>query len=135
LSKIDQNEYKCSPAPTDPPRQIPPIAQNRLTHYFLHPELIKDKQKSLYAQIPKIVNRELRASPENEILGWGIHFEEGWHWKTIYLIVMVFLVVSSVVFGIAWSATRSDIQGGFAISSVWINLAAILLGYLAVKSQ
>lgn len=81
------------------------------------------------------MNHELRASPEIEILGWGIHFEEGWHWKTIYLIVMVFLVVSSVVFGIAWSATRSDIQGGFAISSVWINLAAILLGYLAVKSQ
>lgn len=66
--------------------------------------------------------------------GWGVYFEEGWHWKSIYFVVVVLLASGSCVFGITWSITRGDIQGGFAVSSVWVTLGGLLLGYAAVRS-
>jgi len=88
------------------------------------------------AQVWLGVCGELVASGSQEELGWGLHFQEGWHWRTIlYFIVVVLISVSSLVFGIVWSVTKADIQGAFAISGFWLTLGSVLLGYLAVKSQ
>ncbi len=62
-------------------------------------------------------------------LGWGIHLEEGWHWRTIYFVLVVFLSSFSLIFGVIWSVTKGDISGAFAISSFWLNLGS-LLGWL-----
>lgn len=54
---------------------------------------------------------------------------------TIYLISVILLVFSSLVFGITWAVTKGDIQGAFAISCFLISLGGILVGNLAIKSQ
>lgn len=74
------------------------------------------------------------ASSEQEELGWGIHFEDGWHLRTVYFIVVVSMASLSLVFGITWSVTKGDIQGAFAISGFWVSLCSLLMGYIAVKS-
>ncbi|KAK1757189.1 hypothetical protein QBC47DRAFT_412508 [Echria macrotheca] len=128
-------EYECDPAPRTKPKKNPPIGRNRLTHYFRNPGCIDEKQTTIYDQLPKRVCGELRATSKQEAEGWGIHFEEGWHWRTIFVVTAVFLLSFSLVFGIVWSVTRSDIQGAFAISSFWLSFGGILLGFLAVRSR
>jgi hypothetical protein len=87
------------------PKQIPPIGQNRLTHYFRSPGCIDEKQATIYDQIPKRICGELKATSKQEEEGWGMHFEEGWHWRTIYIATAVFLFSFSLVFGVVWSVT------------------------------
>lgn len=52
----------------------------------------------------------------------------------IYLIIVLLLVSGSLVFGVTWSVTKGDVQGGFAISSLWMTIGSLLLGYIAVRS-
>ncbi|RWA08278.1 hypothetical protein EKO27_g6831 [Xylaria grammica] len=131
--KIDV-DYRCDPAPKTDPGYVPAIGSARLTHYFRNPECVDDKQTTIYAQLPKRISGELVALATAEKLGWGIYFQEGLHWRTIYVILVVFLLSFSLIFGIAWSVSKADIQGAFAISSFGLSLGSILLGYLAVRS-
>ncbi|KAK4186185.1 hypothetical protein QBC35DRAFT_281334 [Podospora australis] len=129
------SEYVCSPAPGTQPTSFPAISARRMTHYFRSPTCAEKSQSSIYQQLPKRVAGELKASRENDVVGWGVHCEEGWHWRTIYLIIAIFLFCFSLLFGIIWATTKSDIQGGFAVSSFWLTTGSVLLGYVAVKSQ
>ena len=83
--------------------------------------------------MPKRIGH-LRASNEQEEIGWGIHFQEGWHWRSVYLVVVVLVVLFGGVFGIVWSITKGDIQGAFAISSFSVTLGSLLLGYIVLRS-
>jgi len=107
------------------------------SYHFSHPECIAAFQRTIRDQLPKRLGvcGELVASWSQEELDWGLHFQEGWHWRTIYFIVVVLISVSSLVFGIVWSVTKADIQGAFTISGFWLTMGSVLLGYLAVKSQ
>ncbi|KAI0098284.1 hypothetical protein GGR51DRAFT_538402 [Nemania sp. FL0031] len=132
--RID-TEYRCDPAPKINPGYVPAIGPARLTHYFRNPECVNDKQTTIYTQLPKRLAGELSASEAKEELGWGIHFQAGWHWRTIYVILIVFIFTFSLIFGIAWSVSKADIQGAFAISGFWLTLGGIFLGYLAIRSS
>lgn len=127
------NEYHCEPAPQRKPKYVPAIGPNRLTHYFHHPESIDTTQKSILTQLPKRVCGCLTASSDQEVIGWGLYFKEGWHWGTIY-VLSVSMVLFGLIFGISWSVVKQDIQGGFAISSFLITIWSIGLGYLALES-
>ncbi|KAI1122390.1 hypothetical protein F5Y10DRAFT_76075 [Nemania abortiva] len=127
-------EYRCDPAPETDPGYVPAIGSARLTHYFRNPECVNDRQTTIYTQLPKRIVGELLASETKEELGWGIHFQAGWHWRTIYVILVVFLFCFSLIFGIVWSISKTDIQGAFAISGFWLTSGGILLGYLAIRS-
>ena len=127
-------EYKCHPEPGQSLGYAPAIGANRLTHYFLHPECIKPTQRSILAQLPKRVCGALAASNDQDVIGWGLHFKEGWHWRTIYCLVII-IALSGLIFGITWSVLKSDIQSGFAISSYWITVGSLLLGALALGSK
>jgi len=136
LPPIDRigTEYACRPAPEIKPDFVPVIGARYLTHHFMHPECVRPTQRFIYSQLPKRVSGELLASNDQFQLGWGVCFQEGWHWTSIYFIVVTLFVSGSLAFGIAWSVTKGDIQGGFAISSVWVSLGSILIGYIAVRS-
>jgi hypothetical protein len=127
-----EREYYCRPAPEVKPKYEPAIGSQRLTHYFLSPQCVEVSQGTIIAQLPKRICH-LRASNNHEEIGWGIYFEEGWNWRTIYVLVVV-LTLFSLVFGIVWSITKGDIQGAFTISSFCVTLGSLLLGYIVVKT-
>lgn len=102
-----------------------------MLHYFKKPHDLQMSQRSCLNQIPKRARGQLRALQEEAELGWGLHFEEGWHWMTIGLLMTVLVIVPAIVFGVVWSCLKQDIQGAFSISAVWIAVGSLLLAYVA----
>jgi hypothetical protein len=131
--KID-DEYLCRPAPKKKLRIAPAIGPRKVTHYLLHPECVNSEQESVLAQLPKRSGLYglLKASPQEEVTGWGIHFEEGWHWPTIWFILAV-LVFFSLLFGVIWSVKRNDIQGGFAVSGFVLASCGLIGGVIVYQ--
>ena len=132
MDRLD-TEYLCRPAPEIKPKYRPAIGTRRLTHYFEDPQTIDVTQKTVFAQLPKRLGH-LSASSDQEQIGWGIHFQEDWHWRTINFLVFVLVASFSLVFAIVWSIAKGSIQDAFAISSFWLTLGSLFLGYMAVKS-
>ncbi|KAI8960322.1 hypothetical protein F5Y11DRAFT_349574 [Daldinia sp. FL1419] len=129
-----RTEYNCRPAPEVKPEYSPPIGPQYLSHHFGHPDCVRPTQKFIYNQLPKRKCGQLQAPEDKVEFGWGIYFEEGWHWRTIYFLIVVLIASGSGVFGVTWSITKGDVQGGFAISGVWVTMGSLLLGYVAVRS-
>lgn len=80
----------------------------------------------------------LRAEPDDLGLGWGIYFEESWHFKTISIVLSILMLITSIVFGVTWSVVKSDIQGGFGVAGYWATAATFMLmifGALATKQS
>jgi hypothetical protein len=128
--RID-DEYLCRPAPKQKCSVAPPIGPRKLTHCLLSPQCIKPEQESVLAQLPKRVglHGELKATPQDEVIGWGLHFEEGWHWPTIWFVFSLF-VLFSLLFGVIWSVMRKDIQGGFAVAAFVLTSCSLLGGFI-----
>ncbi|KAI1642382.1 uncharacterized protein F4817DRAFT_353065 [Daldinia loculata] len=136
LPPVDKigTEYNCRPAPEVKPKYVPPIGPRYLSHHFSHPDCIRPTQKFIYNQLPKRTCGQLQAPEDRVEFGWGVYFEEGWHWRSIYFVIVVLIASGSGVFGVTWSITKGDIQGGFAVSSLWVTLGSLFLGYIAVRS-
>ena len=92
-------------------------------------------QTRILRQLPKKAGGPLYATLDDTELGWGVHFEEGWHLATIILLMVCPLGLGSLVFGIVWSVAKSDIQGGFAIASTALAAVPILLGIIGLQNQ
>lgn len=90
-------EYRCRPVPA---AQIPPIGENYLMHIFASPECISPQQTWIYDQFPKRTCGQLMGRPDEPTFGWGVHFQEGWNWDKIWLVVFVLFVFGSLLFGI-----------------------------------
>jgi hypothetical protein len=133
VERIDSDEYQCTLAPKVDLGYFPALGSRELLHYFQKPHDLQISQRSCLNQIPKRACGQLRASQDQAELGWGLHFEEGWHWMTIGLVIAVLVVVPAIVFGLVWSVTKQDIQSAFAISGVWIAFGALLLAYVASR--
>ncbi|KAK3337572.1 hypothetical protein B0T19DRAFT_78731 [Cercophora scortea] len=133
LKSMIGTEYQCSPSPETDPDYVPVFGENYLIHFFRSPSCLTDSQKTIYNQLPKRMTSPLAAGAEETKLGWGVHFQEGWHWRTIYVVVLFFIFTASLVFGIAWSVLKMDIQGAFGVSGFWLTVGSLLLGFIAVK--
>ncbi|KAF5000625.1 hypothetical protein FDECE_11162 [Fusarium decemcellulare] len=131
--RVESEEYQCSPSPTVKPSQVPVIGTNRLTHYFLKPHAFHKPQRIILNQLPKLAQGPLGTSEDTMQLGWGIHIQEGWHWKTIYFVLVFVFIIGSLVFGITWSVVKGDIQSAFAVTATWMAMGPLLLGYIAVR--
>lgn len=119
-------EYSCSPAPEKKLEYNPAIGSRRLTHYFINPQCVEVTQKTVLAQLPKRIGR-LEALSDKEVMGWGLHLQEGWHRRAVYFVVTVLVIPFSLVFGIVWSVMKGDVQSAFAISTYWLTLGSLLL--------
>ncbi|RMJ19986.1 hypothetical protein CDV36_000326 [Fusarium kuroshium] len=120
--RVQNDEYDCSPSPTVKPTQVPVIGTNRLTHYFLKPHAFHGPQRTILNQLPKRARGPLSTTQDSMQLGWGIHIQEGWHWRSIYFVIVVVFLIGGLAFGIAWSIKEKDIQSAFAISATWIAI-------------
>lgn len=126
-------EYRCTPVPAD---LAPPLGEeNYLMHYFLRPECAVQSQDWVYQQVPKRMRGQLFVTPYRPEFAWGVCFQEGWHWKTIYFLLVVVVVSGSLVFSIVWTQTRADIQGAFAVSSYWVAVGCLMVGGIGVRSN
>ena len=131
--RVESDEYDCSPSPTVRPTQVPVIGTNRLTHYFIKPHSFHGPQRTILNQLPKRAQGPLSTSQDSMELGWGIHIQEGWHWRSIYFVAVVVFVIGGLVFGIAWSVAKEDIQSAFYIAATWVAMAPLLFGWIAVR--
>jgi hypothetical protein len=113
---------------------VPAIGSNRLTHYFSCPDHIDSQQETIFAQLPKRLGHKglLKASPQEEVIGWGLHLEAGYHNRTIFFLFVV-LFLFSLTFGVVWSVTMKDLQGGFAVTSCVFTVCGMLVGSLVVQ--
>jgi hypothetical protein len=119
-----KNEYKYDPLPAD---LIPPVGKNFLMHIYQHPE-DADRDTICLARFPKRENERLHIKSGNVTeLGWGIHFEEGLHWKKIWTGGAA-VTIASLIFGICWSAMKHDIQGGFGVSGYTMAILTFGIG-------
>ncbi|KAM0420971.1 hypothetical protein ACHAPT_011214 [Fusarium lateritium] len=133
VARVESEEYRCAPAPMIELGYFPAIGSRELLHYFKKPHDFEIPQRIYLNQIPKRACGQLRASQDQAELGWGLHFEEGWHWKTIYFITVALVAIPAMVFGVVWSVTKRDIQSAFALSGAWIALGSLMLGYMGVR--
>jgi len=102
-------------------------------HYFAHPECLKDKKQAwILAQFPKKLRGELVERSDGPVPGWGIHFEEGWNWYRIKVILFAY-VAGSLVFGVSWTVRRDDMQGAFGVAGYLASTATVFLGYIALR--
>jgi hypothetical protein len=139
------DEYTCTPPPElilpsptaeytlkHPPKYLPAVGSNYLTHCFQHPECTKKEETWVYNQVPKRIGSRLESTPENSpLLGWGIGFQEGWNEDKLRHGGFLIFVVGSFTFAILWSVLKHDIQSAFGVSAYWMTWLAIIAGYVA----
>ncbi|KAI1450608.1 hypothetical protein F5Y02DRAFT_426745 [Annulohypoxylon stygium] len=126
-------EYVCSPAPEED--EVHPVLPSEdLTHFFKIPHELTDEWNKLYTnQLPK---RTDRIDPEKlaSVAVWGIYFEEGWHWRTIYLLVSLSLL-GPLVFGIVWTKVKGDMGDAFTTAGYLATFGASSIAFLAFRSM
>ena len=116
-----RDEYSYHPVPAE---FIPPIGENHMMHLYTYPEEAEHTGICL-GKIPKKIEGLgwLPTHPQGSKVGWGLHFVEGldvaklWVWGFIGFMI-------SIMFGIAWSMIKNDVQSGFAV------VACMLTGLL-----
>ncbi|KAK5631153.1 hypothetical protein RRF57_006868 [Xylaria bambusicola] len=134
VGRITGNEYCCSPAPETPLPSHPAISPKVLTHYFKKMHAFKKLQTKIYKQLPKRTSKLDHAGPDDTRIAWGIHFEEGWHWRTVYF--LVFLSTScSLAFGVAWAVVKKSIGDAFTAASFGATICSALIALLAWASM
>ncbi|KAI0438307.1 hypothetical protein F4803DRAFT_102615 [Xylaria telfairii] len=132
LDRIKTTEYVCSPAPEKEPQQHPAYSPRRLKHYLEKPHQFETAEKDIYQQLPKRKS-QLSVGESKPCLAWGLHFEEDWHWPTIYIYVSV-SIFGSLLFGIIWSVTMKGVGDGFTAGSFGVSDCSVLLALAAWRS-
>ncbi len=132
--RITGNEYCCSPAPETPLPRHPAITPKVLTHYFKKMHAFKELQTRIYKQLPKRTSKLDHAGPDDTCIAWGIHFEEGWHWRTVYF--LVFLSISgSLAFGVTWAVVKESIGDAFTAAAFGATICCALIALLTWTSM
>lgn len=107
----------------EPADLVPPVGSQYLLHLFKHPEDY-DGELVTYLRAPK------RRSRLEFGVGWGINLVEGFLAARVWMLVIGFFVLGSIVFAAVWVCKRNgDVQGAFAVSGWIITLAALAVGW------
>lgn len=118
------HEYSNDPLPAE---TNPPIGPNLLMHLFEHPE-DADVLPVLFRKIPKKLRSKLEPCPvKGSAVGWGVQFVEGMNWFVIFICGCVGFAWA-LIFAVAWSTVRGDIQGGFSIAGFMLAFLGFCLG-------
>lgn len=103
-------------------------------HMYHHPDDAGDGTFCL-TRFPKKTREQLQVPKCGEAqAGWGIHYVEGLNWQKVYAAGMVVCLLS-LVFGLAWSILRNDVQGGFGVSAYMLAFLACTVGLLQGTEQ
>lgn len=107
---------------------LPPIGENLMTHLFHHPHEANEKAIT-FLRSPKKRKQRLAVCPQKGTnVGWGIHLVEGWAVTKIWVLACLIFLLSSLVFAIAWSVLRHDIQGAFSVAAYFVALTGLGIG-------
>ena len=115
---------------------IPPIGEHLMAHFFHHPDHANNESALILFRTPKKRKQKLTVYPTQGVsVGWGIHLVEGWAPKRVWLLILVFFLIGSIVFGICWSILKKDLQGAFAMSAYVVALIGLVLGTMTANSD
>ncbi|XPS79088.1 hypothetical protein M3J09_011077 [Ascochyta lentis] len=123
-------EYDCNPS--GPLDFGPPVLPQQMLHYFNHPLLISEREKSILNQPPKRMCGGLQADGRVPAEGWGLYFEESWNISLVIIVTVVVTTFTSLLFGIYWMLKMSDIQGTWGVSSYMITTCALVVARLSI---
>ena len=112
------------------PDLLPPIGEERMTHYFHHPDHA-DALAEMIQQMPKKRNEQIDPkAPLESRQGWGIHVvEDIMLERLLFLFVMVF-AGASLAFGICWSVLDHDVAGAWTVSAWLSSLGGLVVGFV-----
>lgn len=117
------NEYRHGPP--NPPELNPPLGSTLLMHLFKHPELAGTRKHCLKKIPRKLRNRLAVLNEEDDAIGWGLQFIEGWSKKRLmYMTALTFGLCSFVVM-ILVSILGQNIQNAAAIASFMLSFVTI----------
>lgn len=125
-------EYVCSPCPVETPKDYPPISRNRLITYFGKKQQ-PAHTRFLFEQIPKRVGVLPVPTIERVELGWGLHFEQGWNWEAVMIIIIVLASVALVLL-VVWDKVFGYTPSSSIYTSLVATMATGILGYIAVRN-
>jgi hypothetical protein len=117
------NEYRHGPP--NPPELNPPLGSTLLMHLFKHPKLAGARKNCLKKIPRKLRNRLAVADEENDAIGWGLQFVEGWSKKRLMYMTTLTFGLSSFVVMILVSILGHDIQNAAAIASFMLSFVTI----------
>jgi hypothetical protein len=117
------NEYRHGPP--NPPELNPPLGSTLLMHLFKHPELAGTRKHCLKKIPRKLQNRLAVVDEEDDAIGWGLQFIEGWSKKRLMYMTALTFGLSSFVVMILVSILGHDIQNAAAIASFMLSFVTI----------
>ncbi|KAI9653795.1 MAG: hypothetical protein M1831_005662 [Alyxoria varia] len=123
--EADTYEYRPMP-----PKYTPPIGPNLSLHLYHYPE-DADERLVLVYRLPKKKNGPLLPCLfQGYRYGWGLSLVEGVS-KVRPCFIGLLGAVVSLIFGIAWSASKGgDVQGGFTIAAYLMMMFSVAVGSL-----
>ena len=113
-----QDEYFYYPKPVE---FIPPIGENHMMHLYTCPE--EAGHTGIYlGKIPKKIGGLdwLPTHSQGSKVGWGLHFVEGLDVAKLWVLGFIGFIIS-IMFGIAWSMIKDDMQSGFAVAACMLT--------------
>ncbi|UPX10023.1 uncharacterized protein EKO05_0000699 [Ascochyta rabiei] len=129
VEPINTAEYQCYPVP---PKTFPPVPPEYLRSLFTCHKEPHPMSTWIIQQLPKRKWGELFGQPDQPAEGWGIYYKEGWDPGMIAIFVFL-LLLASLLFGILWTALRSDIQGAFGVASWIVAIGGALLAVIVTQ--
>ena len=111
-----RDEYSYTPVDF-----IPPIGENHMMHLYTYPEEAEHTGICL-GKIPKKIEGLgwLPTHSQKSKVGWGLHFVEGLDVAKLWICGFIGFM-TSIMFGIAWSMIKDDIQSGFAVAACMLT--------------
>lgn len=123
--------YSYDPLPA---QTNPPIGSKLLMHLFQNPDHA-NFEPILYRKIPKKLRCRLEACPvKGSAVGWGVHFGEGINGRALFAYGCIGFFCA-LVFSVAWSMARDDIQSGFAIGGFIVTFLGFCLAIARLEIQ
>jgi hypothetical protein len=120
---IKDNEYRHGPP--NPPELNPPLGSNLLMHLFKHPELAGTKKQCLKKIPRKLRSRLAIIDEEDDAIGWGLQFIEGWSKKRFMYMTALTFGLSSFVVMVLVSILGQNIQNAAAIASFMLSFVTM----------
>jgi hypothetical protein len=130
VKKLDEvppptKDYEYRHGPPNPPELNPPLGSNFLMHLFKHPELAGTRRHCLKKVPRKLRSRLAVIGEEDDAVGWGLQFIEGWSKKRLMYMTALTFGVGSFVVMVSVSMLGHDIQNAAAIASFMLSFVTI----------
>jgi hypothetical protein len=117
------NEYRHGPP--NPPELNPPLGSTLLMHLFKHPELAGTRKHCLKKIPRKLRSRLAVIDEEDDAIGWGLQFVEGWSKKRLMYMTALMFGLGSLVVMVLVSVLGQNIQNAAAIASFMLSFVTI----------